>query len=152
MSLGYAIAIKVRRRNDPAMPKFLDLFAALVPGDILAAHGVILAFTTTSVENGSTIRGADSTLALQVAFFGLMVVSVFLYVAVHHKDWQREDYGRMLIPPAAFVGWTMLQRPTAFDAVFPGHWPIRVVLALLLALVLGATAYWLSYKPARKGH
>lgn len=152
MSLGYAIATKVRRRSDPGMPKFLDLFAALVPGDILAAHGVILALTTTSVESGSVISDPDSIGALKAAFFGLMVASVFLYVAVHHKDWQREDYGRMLIPPVAFVGWTMLQKPSAFDAVFPGHWPIRVVLALLLALVLGATAYWLSFKPARKGH
>jgi hypothetical protein len=47
----------------------------------------------------------------------------------------------MLIPPLAFVGWTMLLRATAFDAIFPGLAKApRTVAALFLAVILGRLA------------
>ena len=43
------------------------------------------------------------------------------------------DIARVLIPPLAFVGWTMLQRTTAFDAAFPSMMSTqRTVVALFL--------------------
>jgi hypothetical protein len=56
-------------------------------------------------------------------------------------------YIRMAIPPLAFVGWTMLQRATAFDAIFPGMAEApRTVVALFLGVLLGLVASALAYK------
>ena len=76
-----------------------------------------------------------------------------LYVAPRllAKKWDVLDWVRMAIPPLAFIGWTMLQRATAFDAVFPGMLDAsRTVVALFLAVVLGASAAALAYKADQK--
>jgi hypothetical protein len=53
----------------------------------------------------------------------------------------------MIIPPLAFVGWTMLQRSTAFDAVFPTMpQAARTVAALFLGAVVGGLAAALAYQ------
>jgi hypothetical protein len=142
VSLTYALATTARQRSKSSnIPQFLELFAALVPGEILAAHGVVLAFTTETVDGTARIVAED---ALKIAFVGLILASMLIYAALRHRDWQPEDWGRMFIPPAAFVGWTMLQSPTAFDAVCKLAMPFRIVLATLLALILGAAVTWLK--------
>ena len=78
---------------------------------------------------------------LRLAFVGLIVLSVALYLVPRFKTREKLDAGRALIPPIAFVAWTMLQRATAFDAVWPtlGDAP-RTVIALFAAAILGMVA------------
>lgn len=125
-----------------------------------------------SAKNGAAITNASTTAAntpssmavyrakqsstqitepktLQWAFFGLIALCIVLYVLTRSKDWNKWDYGRVLIPPSAFVGWTMLQRTTAFDAVAPHMQEApRTVAAVFIAIVLGLAATLLSYSIA----
>jgi hypothetical protein len=111
---------------------------------------VILSFTTKTQGSTTTITEAGT---LAWAFYGLLAVSIFLYVLprLHAGTWDRLDYLRATIPPLAFVGWTMLQRATAFDAVCPDLGaPQRSAIALFLGVVLGAVATVLAYKADQK--
>lgn len=94
--------------------------------------------------------GADT---LRFAFWGLVVLSVVLYVAPRYfgGKWDRYDWVRVAIAPLAFFGWTMLQRATAFDAAFPKMDSIpRTVAALFLGAILGAVTAWLALKADAK--
>ncbi len=58
---------------------------------------------------------------------------------------------RMLIPPLAFIGWTMLQKGTAFDAFgFNLTDASRFAIALIGATVLGVAARLLAYQADQK--
>jgi hypothetical protein len=101
----------------------LAAVAALVPAEVLTAHAAILTFTTMSVNAHDASQGTKITspTVLAWSFWGLMVVAVLLYVYPTFKAWDwKRDLVRMWIPPLAFVAWTMLQKTTAFDAVWPG--------------------------------
>lgn len=136
--------------SPPGMKTYVDALAALVPAEVLTLHALILPVTTT--VNGNTTQITEVR-TLQWAFVGLLLLAVGLYVVSRlvAKKWDDFDYVRMAIPPLAFIGWTMLQRTTAFDAVFP-HVPdaARTVSALFLAVVLGIAATVLSYKADSK--
>jgi hypothetical protein len=129
---------------------YVDALAALVPAEVLALHALILSVTT-EVTGNATIISEPLTLAW--AFAGLLLLSVGLYVAPRMlaKKWDNLDYLRMLIPPLSLLGWTMLQRATAFDAVFPDmSSAARTVCGLFLGVILGAAATWLSYEANQK--
>ena len=131
----------------PGVSTYVDALAALVPAEVLTLHAVILTVTTktegsvTSIIDGST---------LSYAFYGLIVLAVVLYVGARllDKKWDKLDYLRVLIPPLSFVGWTMMQRATAFDAVAPATLgeAARTVIALFLGVLLGLAATALAYK------
>jgi hypothetical protein len=140
---------------------YVQTVAALVPAEILTLHAVILTFTTETATQTAEATGkavAVTTITepttLFWAFWGLVATSVLLYAVPHllalkksQQKWELADWFRMLIPPLAFVVWTMLQRSTAFDAVLPGLTEApRTLIALFAAvfLILGATG--LSYK------
>jgi FtsH-binding integral membrane protein len=133
------------------MNTYVDALAALVPAEVLTLHGLILSVTT-QAQNSITKIIAPETLFW--AFFGLIVMSVGLYVVprlLTAKEWDSLDWLRAAIPPLAFIGWTMLQRATAFDAVFPRMCdPLRTVIALFLGAVLGVGATALAYKADQK--
>lgn len=134
----------------PGVKTYVDALAALVPAEVLTLHALVLSVTT-KVE--SNVTRITEVATLRWAFVGLLVVSVGLYVAPRllDKKWDRLDLLRMLIPPLAFVGWTMLQRATAFDATFPNtNDAARTVAALFLAVALGAAAAALAYKADQK--
>lgn len=78
-------------------------------------------------------------------------MSVVLYAVPRLRRWDRLDFLRAAIPPVAFVAWTMLQRATAFDAVWPqlGQAP-RTVIALFVAVLLGVLAAALAYSADQK--
>lgn len=133
------------RAESPGVGMYVDALAALVPAEVLTLHGLILTATTT--RNGDTFA-ITALGTLRYAFFGLLALAIAVYVAARlmkHR-WENLDYARMFIPPLAFVGWTMLQKATAFDAV--SHLPdaARTVIALFLAVVLGGAATILAYK------
>jgi hypothetical protein len=132
-------------QSKSGVSSYLDAVAALVPAEVLSLHAVILTFTTGASGSGETTITEEGV--LHWAFFGLIVLSVVLYLMPrileqsHSVKLNRLDIMRVLIPPLAFVAWTMLQPLTAFDAVFPEVTGAgRAVGALFLAVVLGIVA------------
>jgi hypothetical protein len=141
---------KSMSQSPPGVNTYVDALAALVPSEVLTLHALILSVTTTINKNSTTITAPDT---LAWAFLGLLLISIGLYVVprILAKKWDQLDYIRMAIPPLSLVGWTMLQRATAFDAVFPTMpEAARTVSALFLAVILGTVATGLAYKADQK--
>ena len=161
--------------SKPGVQTYMDAFAALVPAEVLTLHALIIAATTeipkaaVAAASGaaSAASAASSTAAaalaqirpdavttLEWSFWALVAASAVLYAAprlLGGLKWDRFDYIRLLIAPLAFVGWTMLQRTTAFDAAFPelAQAP-RTVIALFLGAALGAVAAALALQADAK--
>lgn len=144
-------------KNPPGVRRYVDAFAALVPAEVLTAHAVILGVCTeTKVENGQSVVRitTDGAEALRVTFWALLVVSVGLYVISRwatKAKWDGWDLVRAAIPPLAFVGWMMLQKSTAFDAVAPGmKEAMRITVAVLGSVVLSAVTVMMAGKADEK--
>ena len=139
-----------REKSPPGVGTYVDVLAALVPAEVLALHAVILSVTTTTTGTATAITAPET---LKWAFWGLLVLSVVFYVVpkIRSTGLNRVDWLRALLPPFAFMGWTMLQRATAFDAVFPqlAEAP-RTVGGLFLAAVLGLVAAGSAKKADQK--
>jgi hypothetical protein len=149
--------------GSPGLRTYVDAFAALVPAEVLTLHALIIAQTTETkpqpratgskiMETATTIP-LESVTTLQFAFWGLVVLSIVLYIAPRFfgGTWDRYDWIRVTIAPLAFFGWTMLQRTTAFDAAFASVQPIpRTVAALFLGAILGAITAGLAMKADAK--
>ncbi len=139
--------------SPPGVRSYVDVLAALVPAEVLAAHAAVLSFTTTTQKNqvGDMVTTITQPGTLRWVFVALLLLSVMLYVANSLKHWDRWDFARMLIPPLAFVGWTMLQKATAFDAVAPDMGQAsRSAIALIGAIVLAVIAGLLAYQADQK--
>ncbi len=122
----------------------LDVFAALVPAEVLVAHATIIQVTTETTGDDFSITSPE---VLEFSFWALTAASLILYVISKMGAWEPLDIVRMVIPPLAFVGWTMIQPNTAFDAVFgEGDDAWRIALPVIFGLVLGAVAAKLAYK------
>lgn len=147
----------------PGLKTYIDAFAALVPAEVLTLHALVISVTTeTKQQSSAAAAGKTETITtilptavttLQIAFWGLVVLSVVLYVAPRYfgGKWDKFDWVRVAIAPLAFFGWTMLQRTTAFDAAFPGLESIpRTVIALFLGAILGAITAGLAMKADAK--
>ena len=134
----------------PGLKNYLDGVAALVPAEVLGAHAFLISLTTETMNNtqGEAVTTITEPGTLVFVFWALIVVAIALYAAGHGlKNWARLDYVRMLIPPTAFVLWTMLQRSTAFDAVGSGLTDApRTAIAVIGAILLGTLATTLSRK------
>ena len=138
------------RDQSPGMATFVDALAALVPAEVLTVHGVIISLTTTTVDGNSKI---DALETLYWSFWGLFLLAMVVYAAARliANKWDDWDWLRVFIPALAFMGWTMLQRTTAFDAVFPSLPSApRSVLAIFLAVLIGIAATALAYKADQK--
>jgi hypothetical protein len=149
--------------GSPGLKTYIDAFAALVPAEVLTLHALVISVTTktgpAAVTAGAALTETATTIprdavgTLQFAFWGLVLMSVVLYVAPRYfgGKWDKFDWVRVAIAPLAFFGWTMMQRTTAFDAVFPGVRSIpRTVAALFLGAVLGAVTAGLAMKADAK--
>ncbi len=128
---------------------YVEALSSLIPAEVLVLHSAIISVTTKTVEGTVSITDKST---LRWSFFGLIVIATVIYVSTKKltKTWDALDRYRMLIPPASFVGWTMLQKATAFDAVFPSFGDARrTVISLFLAVILGiiATALAFDVKP-----
>lgn len=146
------------KSNDtkPGVGKYVDALAALVPAEVLAAHAIILTFTTTTQEGAD---GASTTIitepdALQVAFWLLLGASAALYFFAKLGTLDILDSVRILIPPLAFAGWAMLLTPTAFDPVNAAlglDWTnaMQSVVVVGGALILAGIATGLAYQADR---
>jgi hypothetical protein len=105
--------------------------------------------------NGHSTTTITDPGALKAAFWALLVMSAFLYVAgrwlgkgAKKWDW-RWDWLRVLVPPIAFFGWTLLQSSSAFDAISTWSGTTRAVAAVLGAPFLATIAGLLSVKADR---
>src|SRR5258707_6671475 len=110
--------------SPPGLGTHIDAVAALVPAEVLAAHAVFLGFTTaTTSSSNPPITTITQVGALQSAFWGLIALSIIIYVggrlALGSSGRTALDWARLPIPALAFVAWTMLQKTTAFAAVWP---------------------------------
>jgi hypothetical protein len=141
------VSTSMRSGGSPGVKSYVDALAALVPAEVLAAHATILTFTTSTT--GEAIK-ITKPAALVIAFYSLIVLSIMLYAGARlmASKWDKWDWFRMLIPALAFVGWTMLQKATAFDAVTRGAMDeaVRSVIAILGGIALGLAAAALAYK------
>src|SRR5262245_6831172 len=136
--------------SSPGVNTYVDALAALVPAELLTLHAAIISVTTEIKDNTTTIIDVPT---LRLAFWALLLLGIGFYLVPRLLDrkWEALDYLRVLIPPTAFVGWTMLQRATAFDAAFPGLAAApRTVIALFLAVIVGAIAAALAYTAQQK--
>lgn len=158
-TLAYA-AITTRRDRSPAkasrtasppgLKTYVDTFAALVPAEVLTAHALLISLTTKTA--GATTEIVDAV-TLAWSFYGLILTALVLYVGARIKagKWDGLDYFRAAIPALAFVGWTMLQRATAFDAVCPNIRDApRTAVAIFLAIGLGVATSFLASKADQK--
>ena len=131
---------------------YIEMVAALVPAEVLALHAAILLFTTETVQaaGGGTTQITDPV-TLAWSFWGLLVLSWLFYIVPRGlNSVDKWDGLRMLIPPLAFVAWTMLQPSTAFDAAFPGFNDApRFVIALFGAVILAWGANLLAKTSTR---
>ena len=145
----YAAAAGMSRSTEPpGLGTYLDAMAALVPAEVLAAHAVILTSTTTSAADpatGELVVTVTSPGALKLSFWALLVLSVGLYWLGRQNSPRRGDWLRMMVPPAAFVVWCLLQLPSAYDGAFPGATEdYRFTVGIILAVALSALSVLLA--------
>jgi hypothetical protein len=139
----------------PGLNSYVDTLAALVPAEVLAIHALIVSTVTTSNNRGQ-IRIIDPGTA-RWAFWLLLGLSAMLFVLGRggvpapaqsgrgrgtvplRQRWEWQDWIRLLIPPAAFVGWTMLQPASVWHAVVPNvSGGMRILIAAAGAVALAA--------------
>jgi hypothetical protein len=115
-----------------------DTLAKLGGGDVTQAAVARSTGNDSIPAAGGAIIDPSKMDQLEIAFWVLIVLSLLFFVIPRMLGgkWDRYDLARMLIAPLAFVGWTMLQPATAFDAAFPD---MDETLRLLVALVIGAS-------------
>lgn len=133
----------------PGVRTYVDALAALVPAEVLAAHAVLLTFVTETDTDaqGQNVATITEPTTLKWIFWVLILISIGLYLLGRRTKLERWDVARALIPPVAFTFWTMLQKTTAFDAVWPSlREAPRNVIAVLGAVILGAVASALAFK------
>lgn len=145
-----------KSEQPPGLNSYIDVLAALVPAEVLAIHALVVAAVTTPNPDGQpTVTDAAT---LRLAFWLLMGLSAALFVlgrrpvptpAVVRQQsagtvpfWQRwewQDWIRCLIPPAAFVGWAMLEPTSVWNAVAPHmSGAMRILIPLVGAVLLAA--------------
>lgn len=151
-----------KSEQPPGLNTYIDVLAALVPAEVLAIHALIIAAVTKTIPLGQT-QITDQT-TLRWAFWLLLGLSAVLFITgrrpvptpavvrqqsggtvppVQHWEWQ--DLIRLLIPPAAFAGWAMVEPASVWNAVAPATSSgmrilIPTVGAVLLAAVTKALA------------
>lgn len=145
---------KSKDEKAPAVKPYVDALAALVPAEVLALNAVILQFSTEVSEDKKTTVITEPT-TLKWAFVALLVLSVVAFVSSRFLAKNKKLKApklwvltlQCLIPPLAFLGWTMLQPVSAFDVVDSGLTiGARQTIAVIGAVFLGIGAAALGYK------
>lgn len=140
---------------------YVDIVAALVPVEILAANAALLPLmvNTSDTTDVTTITEPQT---LQVVFWLSIVSVVVLFLLGERTRAHKEaaeasekagdgkvvkpvplgvaNWIRALIPAGAYVAWVMLQKSTAFDAVSDMGEPLRMTIAVFGAIGLAALA------------
>ncbi len=125
--------------NNPqtGVKTYVDALSALVPAEVLAAHAVVINFL---YDSKSKFDG-HSDAQIGVLFASMVILSSLLFVAprlLGGTAWMRGDVVRALIPPAAFVGWSVLQPVSLIDGWCEGiDKQLMSAFVIVLAIVLG---------------
>ncbi len=85
---------------------FAAKVAALVPSEVLLVHAIVLAATTTAAEDGSTTVTEPGI--LKASLIVLALLAGVLFAIGKRTAWTASDGVRVLLPPGAFVAWTLL--------------------------------------------
>lgn len=132
-------AFGVDDKND----NLLEAIAAIIPAEILAIHALALQFMTKTEPNaaGNSVTTITLPRELAITFGFLFVLNILFYLVAAGfpkvKQLPVAAWVRAFIPSFAFVCWTMLQKSTAFDAIFPNFTsPLRFVLAAGIGYLL----------------
>jgi hypothetical protein len=163
-TIAFANMLNAREETPPAEVKaakakeklvtkdYVVVLAGLVPAEVMALHAFAVEAATDKSDDGKTTIITDPG-TLKWAFWGLIALSVFLYISIHFKNWDPYDFIRCLIPAAAFVAWSMAIPTSGFDAVVGSDFSAaaRSVIAAFAAVVLGVLAKGLVTKADTKG-
>jgi hypothetical protein len=165
----------VRNAEREATPKdkskgesYVDVVAALVPAEILAANALLLPLMVeTTEESGKSVTEITDPGALELMFWLSIAASILFYLVaertragqaarkrgaavnaeVKPTSWAGWNLVRALIPAGAYVAWTMLQKSTAFDGLeLDMSEGMRLTIAVFGAMVLAVIAKGLSDK------
>jgi len=125
--------------SDATENKLLLAIVGLVPVEVIAAHGLILGFTTKLQKDGTVII-TDAGL-LQASLVALVLGALFLFVAGRGVSprWSWRDYVRALIPPLAVLAWLSLigtSALTPWAASYGWSGPTLGVGGVVLGLIL----------------
>jgi hypothetical protein len=86
--------------------KLITALAGIVPVEVIAGHGLVLAATTTTKDDVTTI---SSPIPLQWSLPILAAVAMILFLLGRGVgNWKPVDFVRLAIPPIAFLIWTAL--------------------------------------------
>lgn len=139
--------------SPPGVSIYVDALAALVPTEVLTLHAFLLSITTKTEVNeaGEIVTTITDPGTLAILFWILLLLSCAFFLVGHLRKGRqymhKPDLIRMMIPAVAFVLWTMLQKTTAFDAVWPGLGDVpRYAFAVVGAVVLGLVTAFLATK------
>jgi hypothetical protein len=146
---GEASDTSTANNGRPGLGTYIDVLAALVPAEVLALNAALLpVMTTTSEVKGKSTTAITEPGALKALFVISIILSAGLYVVGHVRQGKKAakeptalKFLPMVIPAAAYVGWTMLGGSTAFTAVAPDmSYAVRELIAATGAIVLGVIA------------
>jgi hypothetical protein len=152
----------------PGLNTYVDVLAALVPAEVLAIHALIIAAVTKTIPHGQT-QITDQT-TLRWAFWLLLGLSSVLFIlgrrpapapAVVRQQsggtvprvqrWESQDLLRLLIPPAAFAGWVMVEPGSVWNAVAPTTSSgMRILVPMVGAVLLAAVTKALATHSDKK--
>lgn len=119
--------------------------AALVPAEVLLIWGAVLAEGVDADVDGNTtiVNG----MLMKWSLVGGAGLAFLLYVIPKLiGGWDRKDWGRMIVPPFAFLAWTLLTGSTAhtlwgspWDGIHDGwEWAIGGAIGALMIALSGA--------------
>jgi hypothetical protein len=140
-------------QEKPGVRPYVDTLAALVPAEVLGVHAFVLTLTTetTTASDGTESTSITHADLMEKAWWAMLFLPMFLYALGHFaKRWDVWDLVRLLIPSAAFAGWTMAQNPSAFDPVADWSMEARHIIVAIGAIALGGAAAALSGKADEK--
>jgi hypothetical protein len=134
----------------PGLTPYVDALAAIVPAEVLGLHALAISLLTpTSVRDSgavlTTVINPSDRLFLIFVFIVCFFLSMGIYAFGHKrattKKFDGRDFLRMLVPAFAFVAWTMAQKTTAFDAIYPSMPEnFRFFIGAVGAIILGGLA------------
>jgi hypothetical protein len=115
--------------------------AGLVPSEVLIAYGIGLALAVTRNADGSTTVTRPGMLKWSIPILAALSLFGFLVTKTHLT---RVDAIRMLIPPLAFVAWTLLTGSSALSLWKRFDWVAGI--ELYVGAVVGVVALFLSIR------
>jgi hypothetical protein len=138
----------------PAVKPYVDALAALVPAEVLAISAAILPLFTEVSSDKKVTRITEPTV-LKWSFVALLVLSVVIFLGSRFIAKNSDNKApalwilglQCLIPPVAFLLWSMLQPVSAFNVIDSGlSIAARETIAIIGSAFLGIGATALGYK------